>query len=223
MWIKRLGCHAGHQMVNRCRTRGESEESIALNSSSSHPWQVSPTNIFMTISLKILIAQLCVHFLFNRNESWLYRNGVQRRYWENNRNSITYSLEGFYNAHFKLTLLISRWTSALKSKRSHWPRARKVSCCETNFNAGTPRLNYINSLAPRMHVTFITSGNKMRFEKDIAKKWQRHLLFLKFANLTWLRCVKYAYFSELMNLSNLMILIKSYQHILSDWMCGKYL
>ena len=26
MWIKRLGCHAGHQEVNRCHTRGETEE-----------------------------------------------------------------------------------------------------------------------------------------------------------------------------------------------------
>ena len=27
---KRLGCHAGHQEVTRCRTKGESEDSIAL-------------------------------------------------------------------------------------------------------------------------------------------------------------------------------------------------
>ena len=29
MWIKRLGCLAGHQEVSRCRTKGESEESVA--------------------------------------------------------------------------------------------------------------------------------------------------------------------------------------------------
>ena len=27
--MKRLGCHAGRQEVSRCRTRGESEESVA--------------------------------------------------------------------------------------------------------------------------------------------------------------------------------------------------